>query len=287
MKTTKGRPGSAFPRPARWMSAAVVLSALALGGGMFALTSHSNSREQQRLLVAEAQDARTTITVLMSSIETTMSSVGSVAAATNGAPNAVTSLASTDPSIDIFSSVVVLHGGSDGAITVSSQRGTPSASLSGSTGAVGHKLSYVFAHGGTEVVGLFGHGSHRRLALAEGAPWVPGGYVVYAEIPLPAGTTLASGFPSLQYVIYDGSSTHAPVLFATTKAAPVGGQQVRQLIDLDLTSPTVSSAHPPVGALLFVATATGPLSGQLPALLPWILGGISSSSASSSPSPSS
>ena len=116
---------------------------------------------------------------------------------------------------------------------MASQRGTPSASLTTLVGPSGRELTAVLDHGGADIVGLFGHGEQRRLALAEGAPLVPGGYVVYAEIPLPEGTILKSGFSGLQYALYDGRSTNGPVLFATTKALPFTGQQVSQPMNLD------------------------------------------------------
>jgi len=255
------------------LSAGVLVSALVLSGGMFALTSHSNGRDQQRLLIAQAQDARTTITALMSSIESTMSSVGSVAAATNGSPGAVDKLATVDPTLDIFSVLAVLHRSTGGKIAVVTQRGTPSAALPGLVGSAGQDLASVVVHGGTEVVGLFGHGAKRRLAVAQGAPFVPGGYVVYAEIPLPAGTTIPSGLAGLQYALYDGHSTRSPVLFATTNALPLKGQRVTQMVHLnDANGDSTPNVSEP--GLLFVVSTNGSLVGGLSDMLPWILGGV-------------
>ncbi len=188
------------PRRARWLSAVVLAAALVLGGGMFALTRNVNARDQRRLLTAQAKDARTTITALITQIESTMSSVGSVAAATDGDPAAVNRLATADPSLDVVSALVVLHSVPGGKIAIVAQRGTPSAPLPRLLGAAG-ELRDVVDHGGTDVVGLFGQGAQRKLAVAGGAPLVPGGYVVYSEIPLPEGTTLKSGYPKLQYAL--------------------------------------------------------------------------------------
>src|SRR5579862_7847706 len=194
-------------RRLRWLPVAVMVCALALGAGMFALARHVNSRDQQRLLTSQAQDARTTIDALMGQIESTMSSVGSVAAATGGDQGAVNRLANADPTVGVFSALAVLHRSSSGGMVITAQRGTSSGPLPGLVGSSGQVLRAVVAHGGTDVVGLFGQGMKRRLALAEGAPLVPGGYVVYAEIPLPEGTTLKSGFLGLQYALYDGHTT--------------------------------------------------------------------------------
>ena len=142
-------------------------------------------------------------------------------------------------------------------------------SLLGTTG----ELRDVVDHGGTDVVGLFGQGAQRKLAVAGGAPLVPGGYVVYSEIPLPEGSTLKSGFSKLQYALYDGLTTKAPVLIATTKVLPLTGQKVNQIVDIDNPDSTLSPKSPGEG-LLFVVSATGSLVGRLSDLLPWILGGV-------------
>ena len=171
-----------------------------------------------------------------------MSSVGTVAVATGGDPSAVSRLATTDPAVALFSALAVLHRSPGGSVAVASQRGTPSASLTTLIGPSGRVLTAVLDHGGADIVGLFGHGEQRRLALAEGAPSVPGGYVVYAEIPLPEGTILKSGFSGLQYALYDGRSTNGPVLFATTKSLPFTGQLVSQPMNLDDLDTTLSPA---------------------------------------------
>src|SRR6202023_1367563 len=147
-------------------------------------------RDQQRLLTLQAQNAKTTIAALMTQIKSTMSSVGSVATATGGDPAAVGRLATADPSLAIFSVLTVLHRSAEGSAVVTAQRGTPSTPLPNLLNAPGRELKAVLDHGGSGIVGLFGHGQQRRLAIAEGAPLVPGGYVVYAEIPLPEGTVL-------------------------------------------------------------------------------------------------
>jgi signal transduction histidine kinase len=270
---TGPRVGRRRPRRARWLSTAVLVAAVVLGGGMFALTRHVNDRDQQRLLTLQAQDARTTITALMSQIESTMSSVGSVAAATGGDPNAVTRLASADPSLALFSTLSVLHHAPGGAIAVAAQLGTPSAPVLGLVGSAGQQLTRVMVHGGTDIVGFFGQGQRRRLAVAEGAPLVPGGYVIYGEIPLPEGTTLKSGFSGLQYALYAGRSSGGPVLFATTKALPLTGQRSSQLINLDDPNKVLSPSSSKVD-LLFVVSASGSLIGNLSDKLPWILGGV-------------
>ena len=263
--------GQRGPRRGRWLAAIVVASAVILGGGMFTLARQVNERDQLHLLNSQAQDARITITALFGELESTMSSVGSVEAATSGDPGAVNRLATTDPVVQIFSSLAVLHRSPGGPLTVVVQRGSPSAPLPALVGTSGQELAQVAAHGGVDIIGLFGHGAQRRLALAQGAPLVPGGYVVYAEIPLPQGTTDKSGFPRLQWALYDGRSTTAPLLLATTKALPLSGERVSLPVDLNNLDTTVSPKSSEAD-VLFVVSASGSLVGILPDLLPWILG---------------
>jgi hypothetical protein len=200
-----GVTGKTSWRP-RWLSVAIMAAALVLAGGMFTLSRNVTQRDEQRLTVFEADNAKTAVTALISQIESTMSSVGSVAAATNGDPAAVNRLAAADPNVAIFSALAILHQSPNGALVVTSQRGTPSASLPGLVGVKGRDLANVGAHGGVAIMGFYGHGSGRRLAMAAGAPAIPGGYVVYVEVPLPAGTTFQSGVAGLQYALYDGRS---------------------------------------------------------------------------------
>jgi signal transduction histidine kinase len=257
----------------RWLSVVLVAGTLALGAGMFALTRNANSRDQQHLLTAEAQDARTTITALLGQIESTMSSVGSVAAATDGNQAAINRLAAADPSLDLASALVVLHRSPGGTFVVVARRGTPSMALPEMTGQAGQRLNDVMAHGGADVVALFGQGQQRRLAMAQGAPLVPGGYVVYAEIPLPEGTIIPSQLPRLQFALYAGPTTKAPALISSTRALPLSGHQVDQIVNTD----NLDSSAPPKSAgsgLLYVVSATGSLVGGLGNLLPWILGGV-------------
>jgi signal transduction histidine kinase len=251
----------------------VVAAALILGLAMFSLSRAANHRDEQRLVTLQAQDAKTAFTALIGQIETSMSSVGSVAAATNSAPAAMERLAASDPSVGIFSAIATLHRTSSGAVVVTNRRGTPSAPLPGLGGSKGSALSEVISHGGFSIVGYFGSGEKRRLAVAEGAPLVPGGYVVYAELPLPGGTTVKSSFPNLQYALYTGATANAPVLIATTKALPLTGNVVSQLVDLnDLDS----GSAPKVGesTLLFVVSISGSVLGTLSEALPWILAGV-------------
>jgi signal transduction histidine kinase/CheY-like chemotaxis protein len=240
---------------------------------MFALSNAANHRNEKRLVTLQAQDAKTAFTALISQIESSMSSVGSVAAATNSDPAAMQRLAAADPSVGIFSVVATLRQSPTGTVVVTSRRGTPSAPLPAIGGSKGIALDQVMHNGGFSILGYFGSGRDRRLAVAEGAPLVPGSYVVYAEVPLPEGTTVSSSFPNLQYALYTGRTSSSPVLLATTKTLPLTGNVVSQFVDLsDLDS--TSAPKPGASTLLFVVSISGSVTGSLPHLLPWILAGI-------------
>jgi signal transduction histidine kinase/CheY-like chemotaxis protein len=254
----------------RRISVVVMAAAIALAGGMFTLSRNVTQRDAQRLAVFEADNAKTAVTALIGQIESTMSSVGSVAAVSSGDPDAVNRLAAADPSTDLFSALAILHRSPTGGLVITSQRGTPSAPVTDLSGTKGQELATVVEHGGVRVLGFFGRGANRRLAMAAGMPVVPGGNVVYVEVPLPAGTTFQSGVPGLQYALYDGRTESSPVLFASAKVVNGAGQQVRQMVDLnDLYSSTPPKSGDAV--LLFVVTSSGATVGRLSSLLPWIL----------------
>jgi len=266
-------PSTRHLRRPRWFSIGVLAGATVLAGGMFTISRNVTERDNQRLVVFQAENIETAVTALIGQVESTMSSVGSVAAATDGDPAAVNRLAGADPSIGIFSALAILHRSTAGVVTVTSQRGTPSAPLPDLTGSKGRDLARVINRGGTEILGFFGTGKTRRLAFAAGAPEIPGGYVVYVEVPLPQGSTFTSGFPGLQYALYDGRTEASPVLFATTRSLPLAGHQVNQLVDVDnLTSS--STPKPGDETLLFVVSSTESGTGRLSDLLPWLLGGV-------------
>ncbi|HTT85893.1 MAG TPA: hypothetical protein VMF60_00875 [Acidimicrobiales bacterium] len=181
---------------------------------IFSLSGNVAQRDDHSLLVSQAGVERTAVTALISQLESTMSSVGSVAAATGGDPAAIDRLAGGDPAVDVFSALAVMHRSPSGALALLSQRGTPSAPLPELGGTQGQRLAQVATHGGVAIVGFFGHGAARHLAMTAGAPTVPGGYVVYIEVPLPRGTTLPSGNAGLRFAVYDGRGQSAPLLSA-------------------------------------------------------------------------
>jgi signal transduction histidine kinase len=239
---------------------------------MFILSRNVTEHDNQRLAAFQAQNVKTAVTALISQIDSAISSVGSVAAATNGNADAVDRLATADPAVDIFTALAILHRSQDGVVSITSQRGSPSSSVLHLPSDKGTLLSHVITHGGIDILGFFGHGATRRLALAAGSPAVPGGYIVYAEVPLPPGTTFASGYPGLQYALYEGRTEASPLLFATTKSLPLTGHRVTQFVNMDNLDGS-SAPTPGDELLLFIVSSTGNPVGTLSGLLPWILAG--------------
>ena len=126
--------------------------------------------------------------------------------------------------MNLFSALAILHRSPKGSLVVTSQHGVPSA-IAGlgrnrrdSSGQCRRPMA------ASRWLASSGVARHDELALAAGSPTVPGGYVVYGEVPLPAGTVLPSGFPGLQYAVYNGPTQSSPVLFATTKTLPLDGR---------------------------------------------------------------
>ena len=213
-------------RRMRWLPVAAMVCALALGAGLFTLARHVNTHDQQHLLTSQAQDARTTISALMGTIESTMSSVGSVAAATDGAQAAIDRLAVDDPSLDSLRTrrPAPLPGGRDWSVA---QRGTPSASFPGLPGAAGQQLPRHRARR---------HRRRRSLRARRAAPPGvgrrgtprPGRIRRVRRDPPARRDPIPSQLAHLQFALYAGHTKQAPLLLASTKAVPLTGQQVNE-----------------------------------------------------------
>jgi signal transduction histidine kinase len=253
------------------LSLVIVLLTVAGAAGLFTFSRDLNQRDNLRLLTLQARDAKTSVTSLLATIESDLSTVGSVSAATNADPVALKKLVAAIPSLSIFTTLTVLYTSTPGNTSVVTVNGPANQPLGDLGGASGGALDSVESTHGFELMRFFGHGAQRRLAFSVGAPAIPTGYVVYTEVPLPEGTTVPNEFPGLQDVLYLGRSAATPVLFASTKTVPLSGQTVTQMIDMnDLYSTT--NVKPSGDALLFVVSSNTSTLGTLASLLPWILG---------------
>ncbi|MGH9030008.1 MAG: hypothetical protein ACRDV4_10410 [Acidimicrobiales bacterium] len=130
------------------LSVAILVAALALAVGMFGFSRELNQRASHRLLTSQAADARTSVTSFVSLFESTLSSAGSVAAATDASPAALGKLTSAVPSLGLFTTLTVLHPSPSGPPAVIEVRGNPSAPLGDLGGATAQGLEKVTARGG-------------------------------------------------------------------------------------------------------------------------------------------
>jgi signal transduction histidine kinase/CheY-like chemotaxis protein len=252
------------------LSVAILIVAVVLAVGLFGVSRNLNQRDNLRLLTLQAGDAKTSVTSLLSVIDSDLSSVGAVAAATDATPASLNKLATAIPALSIFSTLTVLHN-TPGATTVVTVRGNPGAPLGDLGNTSGKALSKLESNRGLHLIGFYGQGAQRRLAVSVGAPAIPAGYFVYTEVPLPAGTTFKTDLPGLDSALYLGPTESAPVVFSSTKTLPLGGQRVTQLVDPNDIEATTSSPAHPAGDLLFVVSSRDSLVGGLASFLPWIL----------------
>src|ERR1700758_5040392 len=91
------------------LSLAILVATVTVAVGLFGLSRDLNQRDNLRLLTLQARDARTSVTALLSVIESDLSSAGSVAAATNASPAALDKLETAIPSLGIFTTLTVFH----------------------------------------------------------------------------------------------------------------------------------------------------------------------------------
>lgn len=252
-------------------SMVLAVALIAISAAAFFVSRHVTQANEAQLVSLEATDARSTLTALVSQLESSLESVGAVAAATGGSPQAITRLIHTEPSLAMYSAIAVLKRLPGGTAKVVIQSGAPSIHLPNPGKMAGTNLGSAIDHGGFDIVGTFAHAASRKLAMAVGPPEVPGGYVIYAEFPLPHGRTISSGFPHLNYAVYVGTSQRrAGLLLATTRRLPLGGQQRTTFINLDNPSAT-SGVKPGPSTLRFVVSSTSSPVGPLGQMLPWIL----------------
>ncbi len=258
----------------RRISVLVVVLAVAIGAGLFFLSRDNNQRNENHLVTLQAGDAKTTFTSVISELESAMSSLGSVAAATDANPSAMRRLTSSDASLEIFPSFQILRESPNGSLSVAYTHGTGNDLTRTGSGSLQSALTDMARSGGFRFLGFIGTGKARTLALAEGAPFVPDGYIVSTEVPIPQGTVAKSPIGGLQYVLYTGSTASSPVLVSSSTTLPLSGQVVDQFVDLDdLDSP--SGPKPASSTILLVVGVSGSLIGTLTGFLPWILAGIS------------
>jgi signal transduction histidine kinase/ActR/RegA family two-component response regulator len=149
-----------------------------------------------------------------------------------------------------------------GGVTVTSPEGGEPGSIllqHNRTADVDVRLEKAFA-GEFAVVGLFGEGLDRRIALASGVPGHPGAAVAYSEVSLLGSVASGSSgqsMPEVQMALFAGSTPSSETLILAT--AP----------DL-ATRPRAVTRNVSIGGLpiTLIVAAKGPLSGRVADSLP-------------------
>lgn len=257
----------------RLLSVFIVVLGIVLAAGLFLVSRSDYQVNENRLVTLQAADAKTTFTSVIAEMESSMSSLGSVAAATNADPSAIRRLVDADPSLRTLSAFEIFHTSPSGSPLVVYSQGIGRGSARVGESAPG--IAKTATVGGFRILGFTGSGMGRTLAVAEGKPFVPGGYVVFTQVALPEGTTVNSSIPGLQYVLYTGSSTTSPVLISTSAHLPLtGGQLVKQYVNLDdLGSPNGPTSGG--SRILLLVSVSRSLAGTWPRVLQWMLAAIS------------
>ena len=255
--------------------AVIIAVAVAAAIGLSTLTVWLNARDSHRLLELQARDASVSVTSLLTQIKSSMASIGAVATATDADPTSLERLAGQESARGTFSAVAVLRTGHGEVTGVTSVEGHPDIAAGGAVSPFGRQVYADAVSGqGFQILGFVGTGAGRVLSLLMSPPAVPSGYAVYAEVPLPAGTTFPSPFPQLSIAVYDGARDSSPLIFASTSRLPLRGDRVGVLIDLNRAAVTTGAATGgPV--LLFMVAARGSLLSAVEQLLPWLLAAVS------------
>jgi signal transduction histidine kinase/CheY-like chemotaxis protein len=253
---------------------AVLCVSLVAALGLSSLAFVINNRDSHHLLHLEATNATVAITSETSQILATMASVGWVAASTNGSEATLQKAATEEDGISIFSAVAAVHVKGSQIEQVIPVEGHPSItpSMSQLPEATRGPLQAAMQAGGLRVLGFQGEGSSRLLLVALGAPAVPPGWVIYGEVQMPEGITVPSPFPKLNFAVYAGATRSGPVIFASTKRLPLGGDRVDEIVDMS-TSAVVANPPPGDPVLLFEVTPTSSLLSTPALALPWLLFG--------------
>ena len=254
-------------RPVPYGVARLSLVVLAIGlvitGALAWTASVVNDRNESRLLGLQVREAATALGGFLPSLEIPLASSVGIANATGGDAAKFNGFmdAYVGPGRPFVSaSLWQLTGGAPRAVSVVGQppilSGVPASISNPPAGAPNEGLS---------VTGILGGG--RRLGFADGPSGGPSGFVVTAEIPLPAGHKVSLpenfAFSQLNFALYLGDSQRrSDLIEASVSTVPLTGRTAVATVPFANTT------------LTLVGTPTGALGGTLGQRLPWIVGVI-------------
>lgn len=237
--------------------------------GALAVVSHSQyASNETRLLKLRVRDASTLVSGALLSVQTPLASAAELADATGGnvAKFKVLAAPSVGPvgSGHQYISMSLWRLGSLAAGPIAVEGQAPV--LAASPGTASSFLATAARSSRLSVVGLL-RGPTPRLGYAIAGPRARGGYVVYAESPLPANRRSqlqsTSAFAGLDYALYLGSRPRLADLLVTN------------VNHFPMASPSAAAAVPfGNNALTLVMSSRSSLAGALPRDLPWVIAAL-------------
>ncbi len=264
--------GSLNAAPRRWRPSWVFLLALAIGAIVttaLALTALAvYNRNERRLLNLRTKEVALILSSTTASVQTPLSSAAELASVTGGSPQRFRELMAPVVGLGRSFTSASLWPLGRARLAPTALVGVPPRLASEPAHAKAFLLHE--SRPGTLNVTTFLNAKQPALGFDFSVPGPGGGYVVYAENPLPANrrTRLETNtaFSDLNYVLYIGRSQDPKDLLLTSvKSLPVHGNKA-------VTTAPFGSA-----ALTVVITPNGSLGGAFFKDLPWIIaivGGI-------------
>jgi len=250
----------------RRTSLLVLLLVIATTATGFGLARSARDDNEKRLLDLQADEMTSLFQSLSGQYQTAVSTSAIVAEQSAGDPARFAAYVNTLKESE-GGKWFLLKRSADGAFVATATAGTsdPTTLLASNRSPAVDALMNRAFHGEFVVIGIFGQGPGRALALAGGAPGGRGDEAVYLEYPLlaaaassaPASSDNASfGLNVLDLAIYIGPPTPENLLLTTNASMKNSVER-----DISLGSSQIS---------LVVATKK-PLSGSITSELPWIL----------------
>ncbi len=267
------------------MTTLLLLGGLAVAGVTHESVARIVAANDRRLLQDQASEAGMVMSSMLTQMKTGLASLAGSAGATPD-PAVFTRLAS--PLIgaaDGYASLSLLRVQPAGVTQLATAGQAAGRPTSGSDLAA--ELSRVSNGAGFAITGFAGAGPARRMGTAIGSPYLPPGYVVYAEMPLPADlvqdTIPGNSYMSdMQFAIYLGAEDTGQVVFSSTAELPLSGQRAYVVIDQTesqedfaraVVDPAPGELTVPPTAILVVMHPTAHPSGAVAGALPKILAG--------------
>jgi serine phosphatase RsbU (regulator of sigma subunit) len=247
-----------------WLPTATLIVGLLVTGALAWVSQAQYASNEKRLLGLRVRDAGSLLIAAVPTIQTPLASAAELADATRGNPQRFKRLVApyvgNGPGRQ-FASVSLWRLAATQAGPVAVEGAKPKLEASRSDTA-----AFFARTRRTRMMSVIGllRPPGARLGYAFSTPGLTGGYVAYAESPLPANRRSrlqsSSAFAGLDYALYLGSRAQPQDLLVTDVShPPLGGVRAAE------TVPFGNSA------LTLVMASRVSLAGSLPAALPWII----------------